>query len=293
MIRLPEEDWLDPEVLADWIELNAVLSDFATRGSVLDHFKDSTLWADDRRASEVMETSHAQAVVDAWAVLESRNRRLGDAWPFDLQRDSVSSRANAAYAALLLVDVGRTYRRELRPSIDGIRSLFEDIVAASVRNLLGGQAYRFGAPFPKDAPRGFPARVTHLALHFGLRSREADIPKLSSKQQKDDGLDVLGRLKLGDEDPGTLYVLVQCATGANWIHKRGEPSIEKWEKYIDWDAKPVRALAVPWAVRPRSQLKRIYLDFGGAIILDRWRIVAGRPDEHLRPNHHPGRHQPR
>lgn len=281
MIGLPEENWSDPEVLADWIELNAVQSGFVANGSALDHFKDARLWGDDERASEVTQTPHAQAVTDAWAALQSRNRTLVDSWPFELQPNIVISRENSVYAALLLVDIGRRYRAEMRPSLDGFRSLFEDVVAAGLEGLLGGRACRFGAPFPTDWPRGFPSRVSHLALEFGLESREADIPKLSSKQQKDDGLDVLGRLKLGDEDPGTLYVLAQCATGANWKDKRGEPSVTKWREYIAWDAATVRALAVPWAVRPRSELKRIHMDFDNAIVLDRWRIVAGRPHEHL------------
>lgn len=284
MIKLPEENWSSPEVLADWIELNAVTTSFVSRGNVLDHCKDSLLWDTGERASQIASASHAQAVADAWTTLRSRNRNLEDSWPFDLQPNILISHENPVYAALLLADVGRNYSVATRPSIDAFRSLFEEVVTVSLGRLLGGRACRFGAPFPENWPKGFPARVTHLALHFGLSSREADIPKLSSKQQQDDGLDVLGRLKLGDEDPGTLYVLVQCATGANWTHKRGEPSIAKWEKYIDWDSKPVRALAVPWAVRPRSELKRIHLDFEG-IILDRWRIVAGRPDEHLQPNH--------
>lgn len=285
MIRPPEENWADPEVLADWIELNAVRAGFVARGDVDGHCKDSSLWETGERASEVAKTSYAQAVTDAWISLETRSRALNGSWPFELEPSIITYRESPVYTALLCLDLLRNYAHDARAADNSIRTLFEHVVAASIGTLLGGQTCRFGAPFPKGWPSGFPKRVTQLARSFGLRSREAEIRKLSSKHQQDDGLDVLGRLKLGDEDPGTLYVLVQCATGANWKEKLGEPSIAKWEKYIDWDATLVRALAIPWAVRPRSDLFKMSLDFDGAIVLDRWRLVAGIRDETLAADH--------
>ncbi len=286
MIELPEEDWSDPEVLADWIELNAVLDGFSVRGGILDQLKDSALWGDGERAGQTAQVPHAQAVADAWAILRIRHSKLADAWPFAINSNRLSWRQSTVYQVLLLADIGRKYRVAVRPAVDGIRSLFEDIVAASLGVLLGGRVCRFGVPFPRGWPSAFPLRVSRLAQSFGLDCRERDIPRLSSRQQQDDGLDVLGRMKLGDEEAATLYLLVQCATGANWKNKRGEPSLAKWQKYVDWDATTVRALAVPWALRPRSALKRIHLDFDAAIILDRWRIVSGKPDEVLGREHH-------
>lgn len=281
MITLPEEDWRDPEVLADWIELNAVAHRIVLRGSVFDSCKDSLLWSDGERANEVARTAHAQAVTDAWSSLQTRRRRLGDSWPFDLATDTVTSRGDPVYASLLLMDVGRKYPKSLRPNVDVIRTTFEHVVAASLTTLFQGRSCRFGAPFPRDWPRGFSMRVSHLATEFALQCNQAVVPELSSRQQKDDKLDVISRLFVGDEDLAAVFFLVQCATGENWNDKRGEPSLTKWREYIRWHGVTIRALAIPWAVRPRQRLARIHADFDGAVIFDRWRIVAGRPNEKL------------
>jgi len=285
MIALPDEDWRDPEVLADWIELNAVAHGTVLRGSVFDSCKDSLLWSNGERPNVVVRTAHAQAVTDAWSALRTRRRNLGSSWPFDLATDTVTSRRDPVYAALLLMDVGRKYPESLKPNPDAIRTTFEHVVAGSLTTLFRGRTCRFGAPFPSGWPMGFPMRVSRLATEFALQCNEEAVPELSSKKQKDDKLDVVSRLFVGDEDLATVFFLVQCATGKNWNAKRGEPSLTKWREYIRWHAVTVRVLAIPWAVRPRHQLARIYADFDGAVVFDRWRIVAGRPNEKLDSSH--------
>lgn len=285
MIVFPEDDYFSSEVLADWIECNAINDGFVARGDAVDQCKDSALWKSGEHASDVATTSPADAVADAWASLGNRRLELKEAWPFDLNTGIISYRENPVYAALLCLDLMRNYSGKVQAVEDSVRTLFEHVVTESVATLFGGLACRFGAPFPANWPSTFPKRVTRLAHYFGLESNEKKTAELASGRQQDDGLDVVGRLKLGDERPGTLYVLVQCATGANWRSKCGEPSIEKWKKYIDWNANTVRAIAIPWVLRSRSELSRASLHFDGAIVLDRWRIVAGKPDKTLAAEH--------
>lgn len=285
MIGFPEQNYLSSDVLADWIECNAIKDGFVARGDAVDQCKDSALWKSKEHTSDIATTTPADAVADAWASLGNRRLELKDAWPFDLKTGIVSYRKNSAYAALLCLDLLRYYSGKVQAVDGSVRTLFEHVVAASVATLFGGLACRFGAPFPDDWPPTFPKRVSHLAHYFGLESNEKTTADLSSGRQQDDGLDVVGRLKLGDERPGTLYVLVQCATGANWKKKRGEPALEKWKKYVKWNAATIRAIAIPWALRPRLELSKACFDFDGAMVLDRWRIVAGQPDKTLADKH--------
>lgn len=98
---------------------------------------------------------------------------------------------------------------------------------------------------------------------------------------KDIGLDVVGRLKVGGDEFGSVTFLVQCATGRNWESKGAEPSIERWEDLIDWQSKLVRAIAVPWWWAETSDYKRGFRRFNKAVVLDRARILLGRPDDEI------------
>ena len=98
---------------------------------------------------------------------------------------------------------------------------------------------------------------------------------------KDIGLDVVGRLRVGDSESGTVTFLVQCATGNNWESKKLEPPADRWEDLNDWESKLVRAVAVPWWWGARDDYKKYFRRFNKAVVLDRARILLGRPDDKL------------
>jgi len=185
---------------------------------------------------------------------------------------------------MLLLDAASSkWYRSLRIGKgDEARTWFESIVETSLAKHVGGRTVRFGAPFPNDWPVSFSDRVQHLAGLFGLGARTNEIDQLSSRAQQDDSLDIVARLNFGDEESATPYLLVQCATGANWAsHKQGEPRMELWRRYIAWDGPQYKCLAVPFVLRERGQLERACFGHFSAIILDRIRIAAAAPDEAL------------
>jgi hypothetical protein len=298
MLPLPESCYTSSEVLASWIELSLLAEDdgLAVRGTVAETLRDSGLFDDrsgDSSSSDrgTVDAPSTEKVGEVWRVLQSRQAILGPAWPFDLTADRMTRKSDraelnsvAAYTAMLLIEAAtlKWYGGIAIQSGDGIRTWFEHIATASIGSLLGGRAVRFGAPFPSDWPRGFPARVERLAGMFDCLHRPQDIETHASPQQQDDSLDIVARWKLGDEAPSSACVLVQCATGANWrTAKPGQPNLTTWRRYVSWTGPTLKAIAVPFALRGPDVLTQASVAHGDAVVFDRLRLAAGRPDEHI------------
>jgi hypothetical protein len=295
VLAVPENNYTQTEVLASWTELSALATDngSAMHGDMLEALRDSQLFSDAAGAQDSLDSATAgspSAVVsDIWATLQRRKTLVGEAWPFLLTANSLSRRADrkllsqvAAYATLLLIEAASSkwYSKLAIPKSAPVRTWFEHIVAASASRLLGGATHRFGAPFSAEWPKSFVERVSHLASLFEMESRDADVKKYSSEEQQDDSLDVLARWKLCDEEEGSPYVLLQCATGANWkTHKPGQPSMDLWQAYISWNGPQYKALAIPFTLRGKGELANASIRHQSAIIFDRIRIAHGNPDE--------------
>lgn len=301
MLQLPNNDWSKPEVLASWVELNALAHDGAIvlRGEMLATLRDSGLFEDVSAHGEAPDSSSpdssAAAFADAWRALQRRGHLLGDKWPLSLSKDTLTRRQGreklesvAAYAAMLLIEAASSkwYPGLKIESGDKVRELFEHIVVASVSKMLGGLTRRFGAPFPADWPRGFVERVKHLCELFEVEAREYDLGQYSSPDQLDDSLDVLGRWKLLDEEEGTPYLLFQCTTGEDWLtDKAGQPCMALWGKYVSWNGPQYKALAIPFTLRERGQLQNASIRHEHAFVFDRLRLAFGMPDDQLEQCH--------
>jgi hypothetical protein len=298
MLSLPDRhlDADDREQLADWIEASALLAPAGevSQGEVFDVLADSGLFEVPRRLRRAKrgatddETAQDQVrlcVEDVWRVLRERKRRLASAYPFDVDhggvRRAVASLQGArCYALLLFADLGKSYRR-VQVDYDAgspFCRLFEKVVEACERRIFGGVVVRFGHPHDADFPKAIQQRVKHLADRF-----ERPIEKLEGKvheRDKDLGLDVAARVAIGDEEPGTLMVMTQCATGGGWKKKK-EPSLREWDGLVQWKAHAVRAIAFPWRMRANDFLWRDAKRLE-AILLDRMRLLsAGNPDPRL------------
>lgn len=297
MLPLPESDYTRSQVIASWLELAALADDdgAAYRGDALESMRDSQLFADSSAADDRKEGdssdphSAAGNLAQAWAVLRSRERDLGSNWPFCLSDDALTRRPGrkqldqvCAYAAMLLIEAAslKWYLGLAIKAGDPIRHWFEEIAVACMRRFSNGVTVRFGAPFPSSWPPSFKERVKHLANLFELDARDSEIVRYSSTAQQDDSLDIVTRLRVSDELEGVPYLLVQCATGANWsTHKPAQPTIELWDKYISWNGPRLKALAVPFSLREKGELASASVRHLDALVLDRQRLAGALPDD--------------
>ncbi len=303
MFDLPSLDVDDTLRLADWVELCALFQSggVVSAADVCDAVHDAGLlggepddvFPGDTSFSEEDDFSTDDAVerlaAAAWEQLRDRAAKIESGYPFDVREDSVrlktaSWRAVPAFVMLLLADMSRSYpslKAEIEPDSDSAR-LFEKVVEAAQRGLLGGSAVRFGWPIEPGWPKPINARIRVLGEQLGLEVEA--LKGKTRRKDKDRGLDVAARFSMGDDGPATFILLTQCATGKHWTKKRGEPALPDWRDILRWDAELLRAVAVPWRLDARIDggfhYVRTYRHFD-AVILDRPRLAAGDPDRFL------------
>lgn len=278
----------DVERLADWVELNALLvTDAVSREHVAANLEASSLVIESATDDEAASDRLDRLVDDIFLTCQSRKVRLEAAYPFEVHGGVISRNADRkwdAYAFLLTADVSHAYpllKNAITPDKQSGR-LMEKIVEASLTGIVG-KAQRFGWPRESGWPTDINSRIERLAEELG-RQVDSLVGK-TDPADKDRTLDVAAILTLDDDsDDGSLVFLTQCATGDNWMEKTGEPNPKMWENLILWRAPLVRAVAVPWALSRRRNgwsHERASTAFGGAVIFDRPRLIAGHPDKHL------------
>jgi hypothetical protein len=298
MYDLPQITLDDLERFADWAELCALVDEpgVLSQTDVIDVVHDSGLLSaleTDVFPSDVPLRDETQLSVDdsgdrfaetVWEELTSRSRKFKDAYPFTVGPDLLTRRFGAwencaGYALLLIADISRHYAAKvsLEPR-SKFQFLFEKVVEACAKALFGGTSVRFGWPLENDWPKPINDRIQF----FGNRMRLV-IELLEGKTKssdKDRGLDVATRFSLGDDGPGTVIFLTQCATGKHWRKKRGEPSFEDWRDILQWQAKLIRAVAVPWRLDYPQDVISNFRHFD-AVIIDRPRLNFGFSDKFL------------
>ncbi len=294
--------------MADWAELSVLASTLGAIsrddfGESLDQagflgledgglFPGDETWLDDDATSP--DDASERFADELWAKLHLRRSRIGaldaGAFPFELDDAYLSGGSwheRPAYTMLLLLDHGRTYGGlDVAIGPDSAEGrLFEKIVEASAAGLFGGPVVRFGWPIEPDWPTHPRDRIVRLADRLGLEPENLDIGDKVDPHDKDKGLDVVSGWTRLDE-PGTAgqaWVLVQCAVGANWKNKTGEPALSEWRDLIAWDGPLLKGVAVPWRELGTWTAARVSRKFGNALVLGRDRLLRGHPDAHLDP----------
>lgn len=306
MLRLPAGVSVDNiERLADWVEASALMdADPVSKAQIMEELEASGLvlplsesFAED--ASE-LDVDTDEVPIDALERLaedildrcEQRNMILGSEYPFILARDTVSQPHHTAfdsYAFLLVADLGHHYS-ELKDALtpDTLSGrLMEKIVEASAQGLFG-KSQRFGWPKEPSWPTGINDRITRLADEL-----EVQVDSLKGKTDPADNdrtLDVVGMMPIGDSYEASLTILIQCAAGQNWKSKLGDPSTTAWHNLLVWNTSIVRAIALPWRLGGRRgdwSYSRVHSMANGAMVLDRPRLLLGKPDQHLDPDVRP------
>jgi hypothetical protein len=85
--------------------------------------------------------------------------------------------------------------------------------------------------------------------------------------------DVVCHFPFPDGWGGRPRYLVQCASGENWKGKKATPKVALWEKLIDFTTKPLRGIAMPFALL-EDEFRREANDDLLALLLNRHRLGA-------------------
>lgn len=263
MLELPSKDPTSPLLLADWLEISALLSP--------DH---NSSWGDLERVlrrAAFSECSDDEAVerkvLDTFDELEQRSISSSEAYPFTLDYGVLTVkrdwRSYATYTFCLCISYFKLKETAIAPK------LFEQLSCLAAKQYLRGQVIGFGAP-RKELPRGFADAVTEMCSRLREGERFRPQPELD---RQDDTLDLVAWIDFEDKLPSKIILFGQCAAGQNWEDKLGElnPSAfcSQWMQK-DPLLPPLRSFFMPHRV---ERTKWELVARKGGILFDRCRIA--------------------
>jgi hypothetical protein len=254
-------DWLEGSVLfGEDEELHAP--------DVVDVLCENLIYRDQGFAWEMVD--------DAWGEIDRRQQRLGRSSALmvapRLLRRRRSWRESAALSFCLALSYTRSYPHwagQFGGDYTEQGRLFEDLCAEAVRHLLPGWDVRVVGWRP-DLARSISEVAQNVASL--LDERTGDVGYWAGRSARDAGLDILFYRSFGDGRPGVPTYLLQCASGADWRDKLGEPDIALWRKLVAFAADPKKAFATPHAL-PADEFPRVCAR-ADAVVFDRYRLLS-------------------
>lgn len=241
-----------------------------------------------------------EALIDeVFTELERREKSAVDRYPFTVNQKgttlsfdlSTQSFGKYTYVFCLLISEYRrkTYipSRIFHPISAEIEELFQVCSTVAAAGLLNGRAISFGFPRPDGSGFLEALRRTYEDLILEGKTEHKTRPGVSSKT-KDGGIDIIAWRSFPDNLPGKLYLLGQCASGANYENKSIRSYLGRF--HGDWftmqpASPPLEALFVPFMLDHNMQIHKgqtrnearhghyssLARDFG--IIIDRCRLA--------------------
>jgi hypothetical protein len=250
---------LDSELIADWIELNALSK--SDNASGFDKLR--------LESAELLELP-AQRIDVALNVIKRRFEILRDDYPIEIKSVGMVRRSNwetMPYTFLLRISSGFEHAFSYTAVENTNRAeSFENIVVFCLKNLLGrdAKAIRFGFP-SGDRPVEFPKAIEWLSARMGVSSGQAYRPP----RRKDGGVDVVAWRPFKDRRNGFPVYLVQATCERNFSHKVFDIDLRLWSGWLSLDVDPHSVLAVPTTISPGEEWNDIS---SRVVILERIRI---------------------
>lgn len=281
------------EALADLVEVWAIQGTSATQGELADYLKDRG-WlnrrfdlysgsseeeggdaAEEENPDLGTESDRSLVLSESiFDVLKTRQRDLGDLYPFELSRGRLKKKmmeneAHGRYLALLAVSFFHGHKLEF-PDLsltESIERIVEDSLSAQ-----GLNTARMGSHGADQ--RSFKVSLEDLGDRLRLPIRPDSV--VLSQNVKDAGVDVVARLDFQDNGPGRWVFIgqVTCGKSDTWEGKARQPSPSRWRRLLGLSSRPGRFFAVPHEI-PESFRDFLCEGAGGDLfLLDRKRLTC-------------------
>lgn len=252
----------DPQDLADWFELEALLSasgealmaSVATPIEIEEDFEPEAIhWEDD-----IVEAVQQ----DISRTISERIECLGSSYPFSWHEDDASlvldpdpTTGGWSYLFCLITSQSATGEMLWNRGVDMVaaRDLFQVIATVAAAGLSGGPAYSFGWPRPDGT--SFHAKLQQVWGHFGDGTPHPTVPDGAPPFIKDGGIDVVSWPHESDGLPRVNYIVGQAASGADWQDKGVQEDVRALHQF--WFVRqPVSAcnpaIFIPFCLKPRG-----------------------------------------
>lgn len=273
MIVVPVPSRSDPNLLADWMELRAIVADdsSSSRGDL-----ESAV-----RTNPTLAPGESDAIVaSVFGILRDRAVHAGPGYAFSTSGAQLRLKGDAwrnRTGYLICLCLSWFGEKQVRADETKPARLFEALAAEAAGRFVGGTAVRFGSP-RKELPTSFRLAVDELCMKYLGGEGNGSNPAEAIHWSKDGGLDVVAWREPGDGKFGKVILFGACASGRNWNAKTGELNIQSWvNKYV---RRPpagavIKAFFVPHVLPSEPQWSSLSWDAG--ILFDRCRIARWAP----------------
>jgi hypothetical protein len=258
--------------LCDWIEASIVFDrDLLSKADVVEALLEHEVYARPDFAVEIVD--------QAWAVVSGRIKYLSDPLGLKVSTNRITRVKEwdtfPAYGFCLALACSALFPRWAReqwampPSVHG--ELFEEVARESFTCALAGWTVRRVGWSPSNPPK---LRTTIAEIISDLNEVAGSELELHVDPRANElGLDLLAYFSYGDSHASFPVLLVQCASGNNWLSKRQTPDIELWKTIVSFNSQPVRAFAMPFTFADASEFRRHSKSVNG-VFVDRNRLLA-------------------
>lgn len=231
--------------------------------------------------SEITDRNERQAGI--WfEYLEYRQRAFGKFYPYELDGHSLRCKENfefdpkmKLYLFLLLCSSLKYIEKQYE---DEFTSRFEIISLIALKNLLPKQGKVSLVGKNKLNSGKYAGKIWRKITKLSEDIGESISPQCSEKgfalnDSGDRGLDILGKVSLGDRLPSSLILFGQCGCGKKWEDKQLEAHYINWNRFIHFTVPPNNLVFIPYCFRSADGGWFNHLDVTAGILVDRLRLV--------------------
>ena len=257
--------------LCDWVEASLLFgTSELSRSEVVDVLLENQLY-------ESQDLAH-ERVEQVWSVIAERSRYLQSPLGMQVVGNRITKTqpwtrfpAYGFCMALALSELYPTWAKGWDTPASTQGAIFEELTEHSfARTLVGWHVERIGwtPGIPTKLRTVLPGLIAKLNERDG-----AEIDLHVDANTNELGLDVLAFCSYDDLHASIPVLLIQCASGKNWVTKRQTPDFSIWTKVISFNSQPVRGFAIPFAFADQLEFRKEATSVSG-VFMDRNRLLG-------------------
>jgi len=270
---------IDIDVLCDWIEASILFEvDEISKSDVVDVLIENEVYVSQDFAGEVVDI--------AWAILKERLKLPSAEIRFSITGNRIE-RANTwdsfpAYAFCLAVTCASylypDWAKEYGHDSATQGSLFERVTLESLQRIFPSWTIRRVGWAPDNPVRLKDAVGEILADLNEMANNDIDLHVTDNANEL--GLDLLAFCSFDDQHASFPIVMVQCASGKDWVEKRHTPDLTVWRKIVNFNSQPLKAFAIPYSFTDAKDFRKNAAKVDG-LFIDRYRLLVPKAGKAL------------
>lgn len=257
------------DALADWVEAAIIFGRKSkiSGSDLVDILTEEEIYDNQNFAWEMVDS--------VWRELARRAKCVGKACPYSIKGKSVVQtkkwQASPAHAFCLALALAKWYPKWARgfgSDFNAQGQLFERFSVSALASIMPNWEVR-KTGWSANSANKIQTVVPMVAQ--ALSEEVGDITPWVHPQANEAGLDVICYRPLNDNRPGLPALMIQCASGVDYLDKAETPNLKTWSKLVGFVALPKRALATPFAF-DEAEFRQICNRVDGPLF-DRYRLL--------------------